>query len=135
MAEKFTNYVAIAKAGVEKTIIPSGMQSNNTSFVGDTASEGTNTREITSTVIVNGLYIAGTASQAYNFSLYIKDTNYPSRPIRVAQNIPIPVNTGFFLERALTLLPSQYLTIIAPSAQNPANAILNISASSIEVID
>lgn len=136
MAEKFINFVAIAKAGTEKTIIPSGINGENTSFVGDNANEGSNSRDVNSTVIVNGLYISGTATDAaYNFSLFIKDSNYPSRPITVVQNIPIPVHTGFFLERAITLLPTQYLSILAPEAQNPSNGILHISASSIEVID
>lgn len=136
MAEKFINFIAIAKAGTEKTIIPTGVQGENTSFVGDNANEGLNTRDINSTVIVNGLYISGTTTgQSYNFSLFIKDSNYPSRPITIVQNIPIPENTGYFLERAITLLPTQYLSIVMPESQNPTNAILNISASSIEVVD
>lgn len=136
MAEKFVNFIAIAKSNNEKTIIPAGVQGNNTSFVGDNASTGINTRDINSTVIINGLYISGTTiGQAYNISLIIKDTEYPTRPLNIVQNIPIPEHTGYFLERAITLLPTQYLVINVPEAQNPENAVLNIIASSIEVIN
>lgn len=136
MAEIFTNFLGIVKTGNEKTIIPSGVINSNTSSVGDNVNTGLNERSINSTVIVNGLYISSTTTKsAFNISIIIKDINYASRPIYVVNDIPVPEHTGFFLERALTLTPTQYLVVKMPSDLNPTNGILHVSASSIEVIE
>jgi len=134
--EKFNNFIAIGITGTEKTLIPSGVSGQNTSLVGTASNQGTNTRTVNSTVIVNGLYLTGNkADTEYVVSMFIKDTNYPSRPINVLNNIPIPANNAFFLERAITLLPTQYLAFIMPANKNPANEVIHASASSIEIVD
>ena len=136
MAESFNNFIAIGITGTEKTIIPSGVAGRNTSLVGTASNQGTNVRTVGSTVLVNGLYLTGNkADTEYVVSLMIRDDNYSSRPIYILNNIPIPANNSFFLERAITLLPNQYLTFIMPANKNTANEVVHATASSIEVID
>ena len=134
MAEAFTNFLGIVKTGSEKIVIPAATTNNNTSPVGDTTNTGVNKRTLDSIVIVNGLYVSSTTTgTAYNISIFIKDNNYQSRPIYIVNNIPIPEHTGFFLERAITLTPSQSLVVSMPKELNPTNGVLHVSASSIEV--
>ena len=136
MAEKFTNFMAIATTGIEKQIVPyANSASNNTSMIGTAASQGYNTRTVGSTLIVNGLYITSIVTNvACNISLLIRDVDYPSRPIYVIQNINVPINTSFFLDKPITMTSSQGLFMNMPVGLNPANTIMHASASCIEIV-
>ena len=135
MAEKFTNFMAIATSGTEKQIVPyANSASNNTSMIGTAASQGYNTRTVGSTLIVNGLYITSIVTNvACNISLLIRDVDYPSRPIYVVQNINVPINTSFFLDKPITLTTSQGLFMNMPIGLNPVNTTMHASASCIEI--
>ena len=136
MAEKFSSFLAIATTGTEKQIVPYGdSAANNKSMVGTSANQGYNTRTVGSTVIVNGLYITSIVQGvACNISLIIRDTAYASRPIYVIQNISVPSGTSFFLDKPITLTPTQGLFINMPASLNTANQTMHASASCIEII-
>ena len=134
MAENFVSFLGIAKTGTEKQIVPYATSSNHTCLVGDAASQGTNSRTVNSTVVVNGFYVTSiVTNKATNISLIIKDINYPTRPIYVIQNISVPIGTSFFLERSITLTSTQGLFLMMPSGLNDANVQMHASASCIEI--
>jgi hypothetical protein len=139
MAEIFKNFMAKTNNNVEKVIVPSGTINNNKSNIADDTSFGENFREEDSTVQVHSLYI----SQAFeptrvqgdnrfnpdnfrNFDLYILDENRPALKIYVAHDVQLVPGCPYYIEKNITLTPSQKLCMILPNVAPNTNGGLNV---------
>ena len=139
MAEIFKNFMSKTNsAGIEKVIVPSGTINNNKSNIADDTSFGENFREEDSTVQVHSLYI----SQAFetrvkgtnrcnednfrNFDIYIKDDNKPQLLIYVAHAVQLVPGCPYYIEKNITLTPSQKLCLTLPNVAPNTNGGLNV---------
>ena len=153
MAEIFKNYMSITSTlGNEKVIVPAGVDGvSNTSQIADDSSYGNNTRTRYSTVQVHSLYITqaflqqrcnGTARyDEENFrrlDVFIVDTanDNPGR-VYIMHDVMLVPGSPYYIEKNITLTPSQKLCYevpsIAPNSNGDTN--INIIASAIEFVD
>ena len=152
MAENFKNFnVVMVNAGEEMIVVPSGANGNvNHKPVYQTTNinMGENERTIDSVVQVHSLYITQdwngnrpNASTRYNEStfkhidLYILDSNKSSYKIYVASDVEIVPGCPYYIEKNITLSPTQYLVIYAPTTSEVSansNLKINVVASAIE---
>lgn len=125
MSEIFKNYLSISSSG-EKVIVPAAGSSarihqSNTTY-------GNNTRDDDSTAQVHSLYIAQhTTSRLrddnrysedyFNYvDLYVKDTD-TGATVYVAYDLQIVPGAPYYIEKNITLTPTQQLCINIPSNQ------------------
>ena len=161
MAEIFKNYVKVAnKPNTEYVIVPSGVINRNTTTYKDGSSEY-NIREIDSDAQVHSLYISQVDESnringlnRYNpknfksVDLYIRDTSDENVKIYLAFDVRIVPGSPFYIEKNITLEPTQYLCVycsdkakdINTDANNALVSIntsinLNITASTVIFVD
>lgn len=151
MAEIFKNFMSKTEAlDTNKVIVPSGTIGNNTSNIADNASFGENYREENSTVQVHSIYVSQVfeptrvagdnrynSDYFRNFDLYILDSNNPSLKIYVAHDVQVVPGCPYYIEKNITLTPSQslclWLPAIAPNSQGGTN--IHVVASAIVFTD
>ena len=149
MAENFVNYYGrTTSMGTEKAIVPNGLTGSNTSLINVDSSWGANVRTINSIVQVHSLYITQvfatrpTGANRYdeknfrNFDLFIKDSNQPNLKIHIAHDVQLVPGCPFYIEKNITLAPSQSLCILLPGVSPNTNGGLDVQyvASSIEFV-
>lgn len=155
MAEIFKNFLSVTKqVGVEKIIIPSAMAgSNTTQVLSGSSSMGEMLREENSTMQVHSLYICNVfeprvqeydaASHTFprydynNFKavdIYIKDISNSGILVYVAHDVRIVPGASFYIEKNITLSPTQYLCMICPAGVVSNNNGINMHASASAVL-
>lgn len=122
MAEIFNNFLKnITQVNTESIIIPSGISGNNTSSF-DSSSDNYNFRNENSYVQLHSLYISQiddpnriNGENRYNpanfksIDLYIKDIVNTQLKCYIAYDVRIIPGSPFYIEKNITLTPSQYL--------------------------
>lgn len=158
MAEIFKNFLSVSKqVGTEKIIIPSALAGQNTTNVlSGSSSMGEVLREEGSTVQVHSLYICNVFDprieeydknthtypryEPKNFKsidLYIKDGSNSIIQTYIAHDIRIVPGSSFYIEKNITLTPSQYLCMFCPAGivGNTNGINMNITASAILFVE
>lgn len=119
MSESFKNYLKnIQTSNVEFVVVPSGTNGHNTTSYSN-GSDSYNKRDVNSVVQIHSIYISQekriNGADRYNpknfnsIDLYIRDINNPSVKIYVAYDIRIVPGSPYYIEKNITLEPSQYL--------------------------
>lgn len=150
MAENFKNYSFIlTMTDEDKVIVPDALSDNNEAYIKNNEVDdeyGKNTRKKNSTVQLHSMYMTNvwetrvTGESRYNednfkhVDLYIKDENYPSYKLYIAHDVELVPGCPYYIEKNITLTPSQSLYIHAPSIITTGNQDVNINlfASAIE---
>lgn len=158
MAEIFKNFLSVSRqVGVEKIIIPSGMAGQNTTYVmSGSSSMGEVLREEESTMQIHSIYICNVFDprveeydenthtfpryEPENFKaidIYIKDASNPSIQVYVAHDVRIVPGASFYIEKNITLSPTQYLCMYCPAGVvgNSSGINMNITASAVLFIE
>lgn len=140
MAEIFKNFISVSKSVGEKIVVPSGIVGQNTvNILSGSTSMGQLLREEDSTAQVHSLYITQASeprikgTNRYNESLFkhidliIKDVDNPNTKVYAAYDIQIVPGSSYYIEKNITLTPTQYLVINVPSGVGNNNTDLNIN--------
>lgn len=123
MAEIFKNFVGtLSGAGKEFILVPSGISGQNEkTYNSDKSSNKYNVRDVDSDCQIHSIYVSQinspriSGSERYNpknfksVDIYIKDTNDEDLKIYVAYDVRIVPGSPFYIEKNITLEPSQYL--------------------------
>jgi hypothetical protein len=140
MAEIFKNFVSVSKTVGEKIIVPSGIVGENTvNVLAGSESMGQLLREEDSTAQVHSLYITQASEprikgeNRYNESLFkhieliIKDIDNDNMKVYAGYDIQIVPGSSYYIEKNITLTPTQYLVINIPSGTGSNDSDLNIN--------
>ena len=152
MAELFKNFNALLDVtDREMIVVPTSLNNNDNHkpVKYNTQSFGENTRTLNSVVQIHSLYVSNEWGNRIvndsrydenvfkHFDMYIKDYNNSNYRIYVVHDVELVPGCPFYIEKNITLSPSQILCIYAPpSSIVPANAEIkiNVIASAIEFI-
>jgi asparagine synthetase A len=150
MSEIFKNFISVSKTVGEKIIVPSAEAGNNTvNILAGSTSMGQLLREENSTAQVHSLYITQASNprikgdNRYDESVFkhidliIKDVDNSDTKVYIAYDVQIVPGAPYYIEKNITLIPSQYLVIDIPSGagQNNTDLNINVSASTILFVD
>jgi hypothetical protein len=140
MAEIFKNFVSVSKTVGEKIIVPSGIVGENTvNVLAGSESMGQLLREEDSTAQVHSLYITQASEprikgeNRYNESLFkhidliIKDIDNDNMKVYAGYDIQIVPGSSYYIEKNITLTPTQYLVINIPTGTGSNDSDLNIN--------
>ncbi len=122
MSEIFKNFVKVVNAtNSEFIIVPSGIENNNETSHSNSSSILYNVRDVNSVCQLHSMYISQVDETRINGSerfnpknfksvdLYIRDINNPDVKIYIGYDIRIVPGSPFYIEKNITLEPSQYL--------------------------
>ena len=143
MAEVFKNFNAnLTQVNSDLEIVPSGLLEN-------TSNNSINSRTVGSVIQVHSLYVTNVWTpriinenrykEEYfkHFDLFIIDKNDNSK-IYIAHDVELVPGCPFYIEKNITLTPSQTLNIFAPTAgdstQGNSSVNIHIVASAIEFL-
>lgn len=146
MSEIFKNFISVSKNTGEKIIVPSGIVGQNTvNILSNSQTMGQLLREENSTAQVHSLYITQVSNprvqgeSRYNESVYkhidlmIKDVNNANTVVYAGYDIQIVPGSSYYIEKNITLTPSQYLVINVPTGvgNNDVDLNINVIASTV----
>ena len=146
MSEIFKNFISVSKNTGEKIIVPSGIVGQNTvNILSNSQTMGQLLREENSTAQVHSLYITQVSNprvqgeSRYNESVYkhidlmIKDVNNVNTVVYAGYDIQIVPGSSYYIEKNITLTPSQYLVINVPTGvgNNDVDLNINVIASTV----
>ena len=146
MSEIFKNFISVSKNTGEKIIVPFGIVGQNTvNILSNSQTMGQLLREENSTAQVHSLYITQASNprvqgeSRYNESVYkhidlmIKDVNNANTVVYAGYDIQIVPGSSYYIEKNITLTPSQYLVINVPTGvgNNDADLNINVIASTV----
>lgn len=160
MAELFKNFnLRLTSTGSDAVLVPSGLPDDTEYCVkngkkinasGADTSFGTNIRTTSSIVQVHSLYMSNYWSTRLvnenryketsfkHVDLYIGDDTYTNYKIYVAYDIELVPGCPFYIEKNITLTPSQKLYVYAPqsgqSTTGNTSVDINVTAAAIEFI-
>lgn len=159
MAETFKNFNSVfTTTGGDVIVVPSSLSGKNESCVkggkkpnesGADTTLGKNVRTLNSVVQIHSMYMTNvwstrptgsgryTESNFKHVDLYIKDENNTSYKVYIAHDVELVPGCPFYIEKNITLTPSQRLVAFAPSSSDvPGNSSININivASAIEFL-
>lgn len=134
MSETFKNFVKIAtKPNTEYVIVPSGILNKNYTTYKD-GSSNYNTRAEQSTAQIHSIYLTQADEsnringlERYNpanfksVDLYIRDTQVSDLKIYVAFDIRIVPGSPYYIEKNITLEPTQYLCAYCSNSARDIN--------------
>lgn len=150
MAEIFKNFVSVSKTVGEKIIVPSGIVGENTvNVLSGSESMGQLLREEDSTAQVHSLYITQASEprikgeNRYNESLFkhvdliIKDIDNENMKVYAGYDIQIVPGSSYYIEKNITLSPTQYLVINVPTGvgNNDSDLNINVIASTVLFVE
>lgn len=150
MAEIFKNFVSVSKTTGEKIIVPSSVIGENTvNVLAGSESMGQLLREEDSTAQVHSIYITQVSEprikgeNRYNESLFkhvdliIRDTEHPTLEVYAGYDIQIVPGSSYYIEKNITLTPTQYLCINIPSSvgNNDVDLNINVIASTVLFVE
>lgn len=150
MAEIFKNFISVSKNVGEKVIVPSAIVGENTvNVLSGSESMGQLLREEDSTAQVHSLYITQASEprikgvNRYNESLFkhidliIKDIDNPNTNVYAGYDIQIVPGSSYYIEKNITLTPTQYLVINIPTnvGNNDVDLNINVIASTVLFVE
>ena len=133
MAEKFNNY------SKKHNSISKGNTSDIIPYAGNTLSGGSGTRPSGSICQIHSLYVikehqtisTNPENESAKISLIISEPN--KTDVKLACNILILPNSAFYIEKTITLLPTQKLMLEYTSANSSASSTLYTVCSTVDM--
>lgn len=148
MAEIFKNFLSVSKNVGEKTVVPASGRSCQ--ILDKTDTMGSVNREEESIVQIHSLYITNNFGRVEGnnrcnqslfkrVDLYIKDISNTNVKVYIASDIELVPGSSFYIEKNITLNPTQYLVLNVPSGIG-GNSVtstndINVIASSVLFIE
>lgn len=140
MSEIFKNFLSLSTETGEKIVVPSSKNGQNTVQI----QQGSNVmgqmiRDENTVAQIHSLYITqanNDRSKVTNLKmvdLIIRDTDIPQLKIYVGHNINVVPSSPYYIEKNITLSPTQYLCINVPAGvgTNNNDVQINVCASTI----
>lgn len=150
MAEIFKNFISVSKTTGEKIIVPSAIVGQNTvNILSNSESMGQLLREEDSTAQVHSLYITQASeprvqgNSRYDESLFkhvdllIRDIDNSKTLVYAGYDIQIVPGSSYYIEKNITLSPTQYLVINVPTGigNNDVDLNINVIASTVLFVE
>lgn len=141
MAEKFTSFLSSITTTNPQEIIP---VSGGANFInGSNESMGSNSRDADTILLVNSINLTGIAKKAANIgnqnwnirvSVYISyQVNNIEQKIYLYNRLPLVQGASFYLEKNITLLPTQKLMVVVDSMADSSDYEVNVLASAVSL--
>lgn len=150
MAEIFKNFISVSKNTGEKIVVPSAIVGQNTvNILSNSESMGQLLREEDSTAQVHSLYITQASeprikgTSRYDESLFkhvdliIRDIDNTNTLVYAGYDIQIVPGSSYYIEKNITLSPTQYLVINVPTGvgNNDVDLNINVIASTVLFVE